>query len=145
MERRLDDDLWELDVEAAIRGGLPVEGPARTVLFTDAAIAAARDAEDFGIGPYPMMFLADCVRSMGLEAVRALPEPVIGAEAIVLVRSWMSAARTDREPDIVRDMLFARWLAVVGSLMDARRSVRQPGDRTTEEPRGGHPPGAGGE
>jgi hypothetical protein len=124
---RPDDELWELEVAAALRAGLPEEGPARALLFTDAAIAAARDAEDFGIGPYPMMYLAGCVRSMGLAAVQALPDPMIGTEAVALVREWMAAATPEDGPDVQRDLLFAQWLAVVGTLMDSRRSVRPDG------------------
>ncbi|WP_019926013.1 hypothetical protein [Nocardia sp. BMG111209] len=136
---RPDEDLWELDVEAAVRAGLGDDEPAREFLFGDAAIAAARDAEDFGVGPYPMVFLSACVRSMGIVAALRLPEPVIGDEAVVAVRGWMSAAHAAAGPDLNREMRFAQWLEAVGMLMAARRSARDTGGAAAD--RGAGPPG----
>ncbi|MCX4092928.1 hypothetical protein [Nocardia sp. alder85J] len=121
---RPDDELWDLDVGQALRAGLGDDERARMFLFGDAAIAAARDAEDFGIAPYSMLFLSGCVRSMGLAAALELPEPVIGDEAVIVVRSWMIAAHTAAGADLSREFRFAQWLEAVGMLMSARRRAQ---------------------
>ncbi|WP_063712925.1 hypothetical protein [Nocardia jiangxiensis] len=123
--RRADEMVRGLDIEAAIVAGMP-EGDARRTMFSDAAIAASHLAEALGVGPYPVEFLADCVRSMGLGGALELPEPLIGPEPTALVRRWMSAA-AGTSSSIERDELFARWLERVAMLIAVRRQVAPPG------------------
>lgn len=124
---RRDEDLRGYDIAAAIAEGTTAAGQARTTLFTAAAIAASLCAEERGVGPYPLAFLAGCVRSLGLDGALALPEPLIGEQPTELVRSWMSAARPEHGADVARDDLFAQWLDVVALVLAARRSVRSTG------------------
>jgi hypothetical protein len=76
--------------------------------------------QDLGVGPYPVSFLAGCVRTLGLEGALELPEPLIGHEPTALVRRWLSAAAGPNR-DIARDDLFARWLEMVAALLHSRR------------------------
>ncbi|MFE3027175.1 hypothetical protein [Nocardia tengchongensis] len=122
-QRRRDEELRCVDVVAAIAGGMVESGAARRALFTDAAIAASLPAEQLAIGPYPLSFLAGCVRSLGLDGVLQLPELLVGEEPTLLVRAWMSAARSGRSPDVVGDEVFARWLEMVAVLLDSRRTA----------------------
>ncbi|MQY19512.1 hypothetical protein [Nocardia macrotermitis] len=132
--RRTDEMLRGLDVEAAIVVGMP-EGEARRAMFSDAALAASHLAEALGAGPYPLEFLAGCVRSMGLPGALELPEPLIGAERTELVRRWMSAAvQGAGGTDIARDELFARWLERVAVLIALRRQVASRGAVGPESP-----------
>lgn len=117
-----DTDLRGLDVEAAIARGLAMDGPARAALFTEAAIAASWHAQDLGVGPYPLAFLARCVRSMGISAALELPEPLIGEQPTRLARDWMAAA-AGTGPSLAHDELFARWLEMVAALIATRRNA----------------------
>ncbi|MFE3028886.1 hypothetical protein ACFXO9_31030 [Nocardia tengchongensis] len=120
---RPDEQLSGLDIAAAITDGIGEPGPARRAMFSGAAIAAAIRAERLAIGPYPLTFLAGCVRSLGLEGALRLPEPLIGEQRTVLAREWMSAAFAGSSPDVVRDEVFARWLGMVAVLLSARSTV----------------------
>ncbi|WP_280233232.1 hypothetical protein [Nocardia cyriacigeorgica] len=124
---RRDTELRRIDVAAALTAGMPEQGPARIALFGDAVVAAALHAEDVGASAYPLEFLAGCVRSLGLDATAELPEPLIGAERIGLVRGWMSAALAEPGVDVARDDLFARWLEAVALVLAARARVARTG------------------
>ncbi|MFD8706647.1 hypothetical protein ACFV1W_29260 [Kitasatospora sp. NPDC059648] len=87
------------DVEAAITRGLLIDDVPRQVLFGEAAIAASYQAEALRIGPYPLGFLAQYVRTGGFSTALDLPEPVIGREASELVRGWL---RLGVRPDLHR-------------------------------------------
>jgi hypothetical protein len=87
-----DAELAGLDVVAAIGRGIPADGQARQIMFTDAAIAAAIEAEELGVGPYPVAVLARVVRAGGVAEALRLPEPLIGAEPTALARRWLEAA-----------------------------------------------------
>lgn len=117
---RPDSDLRGLEVESAITRGMSWAGTARSVLFREVAIAASRQAEDLGVGPYPLSFLARYVRSAGVRGALELPEPLIGAERAELVRGWMSAA-VAADTTFVDDDLFAQWLDAVAMFLDVRR------------------------
>ncbi|GAA1952329.1 hypothetical protein [Kitasatospora viridis] len=117
---RHDSELRGLDVPAAVTRGLLIEGGPRRALFTEAAIAASHEAEQAGIGPYPLGFLARHVRAGGFAAALALPEPVIGARGTELVRDWLRAGAAAGD-GIEREQLFARWLAEVALLIELRR------------------------
>lgn len=121
--RRPDELLHGLDIEAAIVAGMPESGE-REGMFTDAVIAASHEAERLEVGPYPLGFLAGCVRSLGLRGALELPEPLIGAESTALVRRWMSAADRASEAHVERDELFARWLERVAIMIAVRAQVR---------------------
>ncbi|MGO4649260.1 hypothetical protein AB4305_30620 [Nocardia sp. 2YAB30] len=121
---RRDEELRGIDVEAAIAAGMVEPDEARTALFGAAAVAAALHAEELEVGPYPLEFLAGCVRALGLDGALELREPLIGEQPTELVRGWMSAARPPRSPDALRDQLFARWLDAVAVVLAARRHVR---------------------
>ncbi|ARF81294.1 hypothetical protein ACIG0C_32425 [Kitasatospora aureofaciens] len=115
------------DVEAAITRGLLIDGVTRQVLFGEAAIAASYQAEALRIGPYPLGFLAQYVRTGGFSAALDLPEPVIGREAGELVRGWLRAA-AGAGANLQREVVFARWLAEVALLITMRRDVRGEGE-----------------
>ncbi|MFB7665306.1 hypothetical protein ACFC1R_15330 [Kitasatospora sp. NPDC056138] len=120
MNVRQDSELAGLDVPAAITRGLMLDGGPRRALFTEAAIAACRQAEQAGIGPYPLGFLAQHVRVGGIAAALELPEPVIGQEGADLVRRWLRAAAMSAA-EVEEERLFARWLGQVATLMSVRR------------------------
>jgi hypothetical protein len=119
---RPDAELAGLDVAAAISRGLGSDGEARHALFTEAAIAAAIEAEALGVGPYPVGFLARLVRAGGIIAALRLPEPLIGEERIALARRWLEAALAART-GVTQDQTFARWLEMVATLLAVRRSA----------------------
>lgn len=121
---RRDEELCGIDVEAAIAAGMAEHDEARSALFGAAAVAAALHAEALEVGPYPLEFLAGCVRALGLDGSLELREPLIGERPTELVRGWMSAARPPRSPDALRDQLLAKWLEAVAVVLAARRNVR---------------------
>jgi hypothetical protein len=116
-----DAELAGLDVAAAIGRGIGADGAARQVMFTDAAIAAAIEAEDLGVGPYPVAILGRVVRAGGVAAALRLPEPLIGAEPTALARRWLEAAAGG---EAEADLVFSRWLEMVATLLAARRAAR---------------------
>lgn len=120
---RPDAELRGLDVPAAITRGLLLDGVPRRMLYSDAAVAAALEAEERSVGPYPVRFLARYVRSAGVEEAMALPEPLIRPEQAELARDWLQAARA-AGPGLESDALFARWLDMVASLLAVRRAAR---------------------
>ena len=121
---RRDEELRGLDVDAAVTMGMSLPGTARAAMCADAAIAASWEMQELGVGPYPISFLAGCVRSMGLEGALDLPEPLIGHEPTALVRRWLSAAAAPGR-NIARDDLFARWLEMVAALLHSRRQLHR--------------------
>ncbi len=131
---RLDSELAGLDVAAAISKGLGTDAHTRHALFTEAAIAAAIEAEALGVGPYPVGFLARVVRAGGVTAALRLPEPLVGAEPGALARCWLEAALA-AGTGVNQDQVFARWLEMVATLLAVRR-------RAAASRPGGAPPGA---
>ena len=146
-----DAELAGLDVVAAIGRGIPADGQARQVMFTDAAIAAAIEAEELGVGPYPVAILARVVRAGGVAEALRLPEPLIGTEPTALARRWLEAAlaaadntqaalaaadnteaalaAADKAEAAVAagdkaDLVFSRWLEMVATLVAVRQSAR---------------------
>jgi hypothetical protein len=134
-----DAELAGLDVVAAIGRGIPADGQARQVMFTDAAIAAAIEAEELGVGPYPVAILARVVRAGGVAEALRLPEPLIGAEPTALARRWLEAALADNTEAALAaadkaeaavaagdkaDLVFSRWLEMVATLVAVRQSAR---------------------
>ena len=136
-----DAELAGLDVVAAIGRGIPADGQARQIMFTDAAIAAAIEAEELGVGPYPVAVLARVVRAGGVAEALRLPEPLIGAEPTALARRWLEAAvaaadntkaalaAADKAEAAVAagdkaDLVFSRWLEMVATLVAVRQSAR---------------------
>jgi hypothetical protein len=117
---RPDTDLRDLDVESAITRGMSWVGAARSALFRKVAIAASWQAEELGIGPYPLSFLARYVRAAGVRGALELPEPLIGAERAELVRGWMSAA-VAADTGLADDDLFAQWLDAIAMFLAVRR------------------------
>jgi hypothetical protein len=116
-----DAELAGFDVVAAIGRGILADGEARQVMFTDAAIAAAIEAEELGVGPYPVAILARVVRAGGVAEALRLPEPLIGAEPTALARRWLEAAPAAGEET---DLVFSRWLEMVATLLAVRQSSR---------------------
>ncbi|MGF1431299.1 hypothetical protein [Kitasatospora sp. LaBMicrA B282] len=119
---RDDSELAGLDVATAITRGLLLDGDPRRALFTEAAIAACHEAEQAGLGAYPLGFLARHVRAGGFTAALDLHEPAPGRAADALVRGWIRAAAASG-PDVGRELLFARWLAQVAALLTLRRQA----------------------
>ncbi len=120
---RPDGELAELDIDAAIADGLADDGPVRRAMFGAAAIAAALRLEPYGVGPYPVRFLARYVRAAGRSAALELPEPLVGAEPQALARAWLTASSTV-DDGLVADRTFAQWLDMVAALLAIRRRVR---------------------
>lgn len=114
-----------LDVETGLSMGMLLPGTARDAMFTEGALAASWQAQDLGVGPYPVAFLAECVRVLGVEAALQLPEPLIGQEPTALARRWLSAA-SGPSRNITRDDLFARWLDTVATRLRAHRRAHRP-------------------
>jgi hypothetical protein len=125
---RPDTELYGLDVPAAITRGLLLDGVPRRMLYSDAAIAAALAAEARDVGPYPVHFLAGYVRTAGVDAALALPEPLIAPEQAELARDWLHAARA-AGAGLEFDALFARWLEMVAAVLAVRRAARDRADR----------------
>jgi hypothetical protein len=120
-----DAELAGLDVAAAIGRGIAADGAARQAMFTDAAIAAALQAEELEVGPYPVAILGRVVRAGGVAAALRLPEPLIGAEPTALARRWLEAAAGGGAGgDAEADLVFSRWLEMVATLLAARRAAR---------------------
>lgn len=122
-DRRFDTELRTLDVASAVAGAMSNTSDDRGIALADAAVAAAVQLGDVGVGPNPAAFLAGCVRAMGLSDARRLPEPLVGTEPTAMVRSWMAAACPDAEPDVARDEAFARWLEMVAAVLRSRRTL----------------------
>jgi hypothetical protein len=116
-------ELADVNVAAAIRHGIGTAGEPRHVMFTDAAIAAAIQTEALGAGPYPVAILSRFVRAGGITAALRLPEPLVGVGSSALARSWLEAALAGGS-SVAADLVFARWLEMVGTVMAARRSIR---------------------
>jgi hypothetical protein len=126
MTVRPDADLAGFDVAAAISRGIGTPGESRRAMFTDAAIAAATEAETLGIGPYPVAILARLVRASGVVGALRLPEPLVGAEPTALARCWLETALSAAE-GTETDLIFSRWLEMVATLLAMRRSARSAG------------------
>ena len=120
---RPDSELRDLNVNAVIAAGMAADESARRTLFTAGAIAASLRLEELGIGPYPVRFLARYVRAAGRAEALALPEPLVGAEAVVLARQWLTAASTV-DAGLAGDRAFAQWLDMVAALIAIRRRAR---------------------
>lgn len=129
---RQDGELRALDVPNALTRGLLVDGTPRRHLFSEAAIAASWQAQDLGVGPYPLRFLAGFVRSAGLDEALALDEPLNGAEPAALAREWFAAAgqavrggtaQQSTAQQLAVEELLARWIELVATLIAVRRQV----------------------
>ncbi len=126
---RYDTALRDLDIPDGIAHGLAAAGSARRTLFAEVAIAASHRAEEIGVDPHGLAFLARHVRSAGVDRAAELPEPLVGPAGTALAREWLSAARPVAG-DVATDDLFARWLAAVAMLLAARlRLYRDGGTR----------------
>jgi hypothetical protein len=121
---RDDAELAGLDVAAAITRGLLLDGGPRRALFSEGAIAACHEAEQAGLGPIALGFLARHVRAGGFTAALDLREPAPGPQAQELVRHWIRAAAATGL-DVNRELLFARWLAEVTGMLELRRRARE--------------------
>jgi hypothetical protein len=111
---RTDDDLLAVDVAEAIAAALRTADPARQLLISAAAPAAARAARA-GVRPRSLRFLAEIVRRGGIEYAAGLSEPMPVPEQSVVVRSWLLVAHGD-------DQVFAGWLDAVAAIIEARLS-----------------------
>ena len=120
---RPDSELRDLNINAVIAAGMAADDSARRTLFTAGAIAASLRLEELGVGPYPVRFLARYVRASGRDGALALPEPLVGAEPVVLARQWLTAASTV-DAGLSGDRAFAQWLDMVAALIAIRRRTR---------------------
>ncbi|MFD7389573.1 hypothetical protein ACFV46_14025 [Streptomyces sp. NPDC059852] len=116
---RTDDELARQDIPSMLRYGLSFAGPHRGALFGDGAVGAAVLLDRLGVQPRAVAFLAEVVRSGGARYAAELPEPVPGAEAVTVVRSWLEAAATTAR-GIDGDEETARWLDAVAELLGLR-------------------------
>ncbi|MEU6232212.1 hypothetical protein [Kitasatospora sp. NPDC047058] len=119
-----DDQLAALDVEILLRFGLPAEGPHRSALFGDGAVAAAITADRLGVLPRALVFLGEVVKAGGTRFAAALPEPLPGPAAAP-ARGWLEAAALVVH-DPTGDQLVARWLDAVAAVL-ALRVTNRPG------------------
>lgn len=120
---RPDSELRDLNINAVIAAGMAADESARRTLFTAGAIAASLRLEELGIGPYPVRFLARYVRAAGRAEALALPEPLVGTEAVVLAHQWLTTASTV-DAGLSGDRAFAQWLDMVAALIAIRRRAR---------------------
>ena len=109
----------DLDVPAGIANGLAPGGTAQRALFDETAIAASHRAEEIGVDPIGLAFLARYVRAAGVGSAAGLPEPLVGPAGTALAREWLAAA-APVSGDVTTDDLFARWLTTVAMLLAAR-------------------------
>lgn len=120
---RADSELADLNINAVVAAGMAADEPARRTMFTAGAIAAALRLEPYGIGPYPVRFLARYVRAAGRAAALELPEPLVGVEPAALAHQWLAAASTV-DAGLTGDRAFAQWLDMVAALIAIRRRAR---------------------
>jgi hypothetical protein len=106
-----DEQLAAMDIPAAI---------ARGVRSGEITIAAAVRADQIGVQPRSIEFLAEVVRRGGVSYAARLPQPLPGEEQSALVRPWLAAAGED-------GTTFARWLDAVATAVSARRAARLTG------------------
>ncbi|MBO8185651.1 hypothetical protein [Streptomyces spirodelae] len=122
-ERTTDAELRALDIPLLLRYGLTLGGPHRTALFGDGAVAAALTAEELGVLPRALAFLAEVVRRDGLRAAVGLPEPLPGAEAARTAKEWLATASSVLEPtDLDAEEQFARWLDSAATILALRQT-----------------------
>ena len=115
---RTDEQMAAIDVAAAITEALRAPDPARQ-LITGGAVPAAIQADQAGVLPRSLRYLAEIVRRGGAGFAVQLPAPLPTAEQSALVRPWLArAAAADA------DEAFARWLDAVAAIIDARLSGR---------------------
>jgi hypothetical protein len=115
---RTDEELVSVDVAAAIAEALRSPDPARH-LMTVCAVPAAIQADQAGVLPRSLSYLAEIVRRGGSDYAVQLPSPLPTAEQSALIRPWLArAAAADA------DQCFARWLDAVAAIVDARLSER---------------------
>jgi len=121
---RTDAQLAELDVPGLLRDGLGTHGPGHRELFGDGSVAAAIAADERGVRPRSIRFLAEVVRRGGVAYAAALPEPLPRPDQSELAQEWLAAARD--LPEVGDD--FARWLDAVAVVLELRqRAPRNPG------------------
>jgi hypothetical protein len=125
---RYDAELADLDIPDGITRGLSMGGAAQRSLFAEVAIAASHRAEEIGVDPLGLAFLARHVRSAGVGRAAELPEPLVGPAGTALAREWLAAARPVAG-DVVTDDLFSRWLAAVAMLLASRLRLYRGGAR----------------
>lgn len=115
---RTDEQMASIDVAAAITEALRSTDPARC-LMTGCAVPAAIKADQAGVLPQSLTYLAEIVRRGGAGHAVQLAEPLPTAEQSALVRPWLAlAAAADADKE------FARWLDAVAAIIGARLSGR---------------------
>jgi hypothetical protein len=115
---RTEDELLSLDVPQLIAAGLPdPSSQAARWLFAEGAVAAAVRADQLGVQPRSLTFLAEIIRRGGIAYGAGLPEPLPLPEQSDLVRPWMVAA-LDVEADA--SVRFAHWLDAVAAIVAVR-------------------------
>jgi hypothetical protein len=111
---RTDEQLASVDVAAAITDALRSADPARNLVAV-CAVPAAILADQAGVLPRSLSYLAEIVRRGGTGYAVQLPAPLPTTQQSALVRPWLAlAAAADA------DEPFARWLDAVAAILDAR-------------------------
>jgi hypothetical protein len=113
-----DEQLAAVDVAAAITEALRSPDPARQ-LVTGGAVPAAIQADQAGVQPRSLSYLAEIVRRGGAGYAVQLPAPLPTAEQSALVRPWLARAAAGDADDA-----FARWLDAVAAIIAARVNRR---------------------
>ncbi|MEW9520902.1 hypothetical protein [Streptomyces tubercidicus] len=120
---KTDSELLETtDVPALLRHGLGANGPHRTAVFGDGAIAAAITLDRQGVLPRSVAFLAKVVRSGGTRYAADLDEPLPGETGARTVRAWLTDAAGVVQ-GVEGDETVARWLEAVAAVMELRHEA----------------------
>jgi hypothetical protein len=110
------------NVTALLRSGLTGSPQDRRELFADGAVAAAERADELGVLPQSLAYLAEVVRAGGAGFAADLPEPLPGRGAALAVE-WLRAVPAV-PGSTAPDDLAARWLDAVAAVLDFRRRTR---------------------
>ncbi|MFJ9854978.1 hypothetical protein [Streptomyces sp. NPDC101150] len=105
-----------------LRYGLGGNGPRRSALFGDGAVAAAITLDRQGALPRSVAFLAKVVRSGGIRYAADLDELLPGEAAARTVRGWLTDA-ANVAPDVAGDDTVARWLDAVAAVLELRHEA----------------------
>ncbi|WP_107122941.1 hypothetical protein [Streptomyces caeruleatus] len=121
---KTDEDSAQADVAMLLRYGIGAQGPRRTALFGDGAVAAAVTLDRLAVQPRSVAFLGRTVRSGGTAYTARLPELLPQPTASDLMRGWLDAAASVAGP-VQGDEVVARWLEAVAELIGLRHTTRE--------------------
>ena len=112
---KTDAQMSQIDLEAVIRSGF-TSPEAFRALSAEGAIAAAIRADQVGIDPPALAFLAETIRRGGFAFVLELPQLLPTEAQSTLLKGWLNAGNESGDED-----RFARWLDAVAMVLGLRR------------------------